>query len=181
MNKENWLGKYSYGASGKYIYRLSILAIFFAGTLFVPPCPHCRHIQIDQIFFQLHNLIRLSLDCRGLGHAGPSGKTCRSKEFSMTGGGFHHGKLGSKLKYLPHVLHGTGRFTYIYHKFEPNVNKYSTHGTFVYMKFPENKRLHNLNITSKWISKKKPFQYSLQTNLLQTVPPGKKLEDLPSK
>jgi len=54
---------------------------------------------------------------RGLGHAGPSGKTCGSNDgnFPMTGGGFHHGKLGSKLKYLSHVLHKTGRFTYIYH------------------------------------------------------------------
>ena len=28
------------------------------------------------------------------------------------------------------MLHGTGIFTYIYHKFEPNVGKYSRHGAY---------------------------------------------------
>ena len=32
--------------------------------------------------------------------------------------------------YSAQMLHGTGIFAYIYHKIEPNVGKYSTHGAF---------------------------------------------------
>ena len=52
---------------------------------------------------------------------------------------------------IPHTLHGTGIFTYIYHKFKPNVGKYSIHWAYAhrermcFMCFPGQIKLsHNL-------------------------------------
>ena len=33
---------------------------------------------------------------------------------------------------IPHRIHGTGIFTYIYHEFKPNVGKYTIHGWYGY-------------------------------------------------
>ena len=42
--------------------------------------------------------------------------------------------------FLSHRIHGTGVFTYIYHKNQPNVGKYTIHGSFGYVKIIRSRR-----------------------------------------
>ncbi len=38
-------------------------------------------------------------------------------------------------EFISHRIHGTGIFTYIYHRFMPNVGKYTIHGSYGYRKW----------------------------------------------